>query len=157
MKAGTGFTICKRILSFSFGKMASSSGGGGAVAAAASWSWWHSHWVEFFSEELFFTFLHPSYSRYFYKCNSQYNHFLWCSLFIFFRIKPYADFGFLEKKNGQNFSGWIKGIYKEESKNSITHGIALWPICFMRPYKKKDSERCMPIVQKILSPHDLND
>lgn len=34
---------------------------------------------------------------------------------ISIRIKPYADFGFLEK-NGQNFSGWIKGIYKEESK-----------------------------------------
>ena len=29
-------------------------------------------------------------------------------------------------------------------------------MCFMRPYKKKDHERCMSIVQQILSPQDLN-
>ena len=34
---------------------------------------------------------------------------------------------------------------------------SLCPISFMRPYKKKDSESCMFIVQQILLPHDLND
>ena len=29
----------------------------------------------------------------------------------------------------------------------------LWPISFMRPYKKRDSERCMFIVQLLLWPH----